>query len=517
MVLLQIFTVIIVIYNVNAANILAVFPTPSYSHHIVYRVYVNALAADKCHDVTVIKPQLLKYVTPPQLSSYCGSIVEIDADMSTQQFKKLVSKSAAFRKRGVVSDTDTVTAANYRGLIEMFKDQFDNVNVRNLIGNRSQTFDLVVVEAFADYALVFGHLYAPAPVIQIAPGYGLAENFDTVGAVARHPVHHPNIWRSNFELSHANIMTEVRLYKEFKTLAGYMNTMLKSQFGPATPTIQELRNNVQLLLLNLHPVFDNNRPVPPSVQYLGGGMHLINCPVPKLNNAIEMYMNSAKNGVIYVSFGSSIDTKTFADEFLHMLIDTFKALHDYIILWKIDEAAVKNVTLPANVMTQNWFNQRGVLNHGNVVAFITQGGLQSSDEAVQAGVPMVCLPMMGDQFYHAHKLAQFGVACTLDTVRVTTAELLAAVRKVVSLNVSHYRENIKKLHDIIERDKAAFPPLDKALKFTERLIHYRHDIGRRQLYTLKTTAANLPYSNYYMYKTVFSIVMNHIYNNNNNN
>nr|WRK23954.1 ecdysteroid UDP-glucosyltransferase [Bombyx mori nucleopolyhedrovirus] len=488
---------------VNAANILAVFPTPAYSHHIVYKVYIEALA-EKCHNVTVVKPKLFAYST----KTYCGNITEINSDMSVKQYKKLVTNSAMFRKRGVVSDTDTVTAANYLGLIEMFKDQFDNINVRNLIAN-NQTFDLVVVEAFADYALVFGHLYDPAPVIQIAPGYGLAENFDTVGAVARHPVHHPNIWRNNFDDTKENVMTEMRLYKEFKILANMSNVLLKQQFGPDTPTIEELRNKVQLLLLNLHPIFDNNRPVSPSVQYLGGGIHLVkSAPLTKLSPAIDAQMNKSKSGVIYVSFGSSVDTKSFANEFFYTLINTFKALDNYTILWKIDDEVVKNITLPANVITQNWFNQRAVLRHKKMAAFITQGGLQSSDEALEAGIPMVCLPMMGDQFYHAHKLQQLGVARALDTVTVSSDQLLMAINDVL-FNATTYKKHMAELYALINNDKATFPPLDKAIKFTERVIRYRHDISRR-LYSLKTTAANVPYSNYYMYKSVFSIVMNHI-------
>nr|AFS52012.1 DekiORF135 [Dendrolimus kikuchii nucleopolyhedrovirus] len=486
----------------SAADVLAVFPTPAYSHHIVYRVYIEALA-DRCHNVTIVKPKLLNY----QTKLHCGAITEINADMSTEQYKKLVSESTMFRKRGVVSDEETVTATNYMGLIEMFKDQFNNEHVQDLIAS-NRTFDLVIVEAFAEYALVFGHLYRPAPVIQIAPGYGLAENFDTVGAVARHPVHYPNIWRSNFDdgNNNANVMTELRLYREFKTLARVTDVLLKQQFGPDTPAVAQLRNLVKLLLLNLHPIFDNNRPVPPSVQYLGGGLHLVDTtPTLQLDTDLDAIMNSSKKGVIYVSFGSSIDTNAFAEEFRGMLVDTFAALNEeFTILWKIDEAAVNDTTLPANVVTRNWFNQRAVLKHPKTVAFITQAGLQSSDEAIDAQVPMVCLPMMGDQFHHAHKLHQFGVAHSLDTTAVTHEQLLLATQSVVS--DASYRKNIKKLRATIKHDKALISPIEKAIKLTERVLRYRK--GREPFLTLNPTAANSPYADYYMYRTIVSIVTN---------
>jgi glucuronosyltransferase len=455
-----------------------------------------------CHDITVIKPTFLNYESNHFV---CGEIREINADISSQQYKQLIAKSAIFRKRGAVADTESVTFANYLGLIEMFRDQFNNINVRNLI-NSNQTFDVVIVEAFSDYALVFGHLYSPAPVIQIAPGYGLAENFETAGAVSRHPVHYPNIWRSNFKNSQENIITEIRLYNEFKALTSASNLMLKKQFGPDTPTLQELRNNVELLLLNLHRTFDNNRPVPPSVQYLGGGIHLTNSSISKLNDAMDHYMNSSEKGVIYVSFGASVDTNSFLSEFKNMLINVFRSLHEYTIFWKMDPKSLKNTTVPRNVFVQNWFNQRAVLNHEKTVAFITQGGIQSTDEAIEAQVPMVCLPMMGDQFYHSHKLAEFGVAISLDTSTVTATELIMSLRDV--LNNLSYKENVKTLNRLITKDKILFPPLDVAIKFTERVIQYAPE-KQRKMCSLKTTAANIPYSEYFMYETVFSIVMNH--------
>ncbi|UZE89803.1 EGT [Parapoynx stagnalis nucleopolyhedrovirus] len=500
MYLLQLSLVMYALCSVYSANILAVFPTPAHSHHVVYKIYIQALAKQQHHNITVIKPNILNYMDAKRVLP----IREINADMSAQQFKKLVTKSAIFRKRGAVSDASTVTYANYLGLIEMFSDQFNNTSVRNLI-NSNETFDLIIVEAFAEYSLVFGHFYSPAPVIQIAPGYGLTENFETAGAVARHPIHYPNIWRSDFQHTTENIAIEMRLYNEFRQLTSTSNVMLKKQFGPNTPTIQQLRNNVQLLLLNLHPVFDNNRPVPPSVQYLGGGLHLTNSHINKLNTALDHYMNSAKKGVIYVSFGATFDTNTLATEFKIMLINLFARLDEYTIFWKIDEKSIKNFNVSNNVYVQSWFNQRAILNHKKTVAFLTQGGLQSTDEAIEAQIPMLCLPMMGDQFYHSQKLAQFKVARVLDTSTVTASELLINMQIVI--NDSSYKENIKKLYQFLQKDKISFPPIDKALHFTEKVLQY----GRYRLGSLKTTAANGPHAEYFMYETMFSTLMNHFF------
>lgn len=61
-------------------------------------------------------------------------------------------------------------------------------------------------------------------------------------------------------------------------------------------------------------------------------------------------MNKLKSGMIYVSFGLSIDIKLFVNEFFYMLINMFKMLDNYIILWKIDDEVVKNIMLFVNVI-----------------------------------------------------------------------------------------------------------------------------------------------------------------------
>lgn len=50
--------------------------------------------------------------------------------------------------------------------------------------------------------------------------------------------------------------------------------------------------------------------------------------------------------------------------------------------------------------------------HANVKLFITQGGLQSMEEAIYNGVPCIGLPVIGDQFHNVIKMEGrgFGIA-----------------------------------------------------------------------------------------------------------
>lgn len=50
-----------------------------------------------------------------------------------------------------------------------------------------------------------------------------------------------------------------------------------------------------------------------------------------------------------------------------------------------------------------------MLAHKKVKLFITQGGQQSLEEAVDRQVPMLVLPVYGDQFANAQRMEKLGI------------------------------------------------------------------------------------------------------------
>ncbi|AHH82713.1 EGT [Buzura suppressaria nucleopolyhedrovirus] len=480
----------------HGAKILAVMPTPSYSHQSVFKVYIESLA-ERGHTIVIIKPTTRVFYD----DRFSDNITEIDATMSEFYFSELFTNASVFRKRGIVADSKTVTSANYLGLVHMISNQFKLPAVKQLIEHRHRLqFDVLITEAFIDYPLVFSYLFGDLPIIQISSGHGVAENFETMGAVSRHPLYYPNMWRDRFTNLNVwetinEIYMEMRLQNEFSLLAEEQNKLLAHQFGIGVPTVQKLRDRVQLLLVNTHAVFDNNRPVPPSVQYMGG-LHLHKKTIKPMSNYVQNFLDNSTRGVVYVSFGSSITSKNMAPEFLSMIIETFK-LVPYDIAWKFDIVPEVN-NLPENVLIQDWYDQYSVLHHVNVKVFVTQGGVQSTDEAIDALVPLVGVPMMGDQFFHTNKYAELSIGCAVDTLTVNSLQLMRAI--VDAATSAKYRNGLRHLRQIINHQPMT--PLHKAIWYTEHVI--RH--GKNDNTWLKTKAANVGYSDYFMMYILFPLV-----------
>lgn len=55
----------------------------------------------------------------------------------------------------------------------------------------------------------------------------------------------------------------------------------------------------------------------------------------------------------------------------------------------------------SNVMLVKWAPQNDVLGHSATAAFVTQAGINSIQEAAYHAVPVVCVPLVGDQLGNA--------------------------------------------------------------------------------------------------------------------
>ncbi|XP_028167287.1 UDP-glucuronosyltransferase 2B4-like [Ostrinia furnacalis] len=180
-----------------------------------------------------------------------------------------------------------------------------------------------------------------------------------------------------------------------------------------------------MMFLNVHPMWDSNRPVPPNVVHLGG-MH--QKPAKDLPKHLQTFLDSSKNGVIYVSFGSIIDPTQFPQERIKILVNVFSKL-PYDILWKWNHGDVPGRT--KNIRISKWLPQSDLLRHPKIKLFVTQCGLQSTDEAITAGVPLVGMPMFGDQKYNAAQYLHHGIGVIVDIETVTEEKLSNAITMIL--------------------------------------------------------------------------------------
>ncbi|XP_021199116.3 UDP-glycosyltransferase UGT5 [Helicoverpa armigera] len=454
----------------DAAKILAVFPAPSISHQVVFRPLTQELAR-RGHEVTVITPDpaFPKGEAPANLT-------EIDVHFSYESLKE-------FHKATSSGDGDIVN--QFKLVLELlnkvFEDQMKFGEVQRIL--KEGKFDLLLVEAMARPALALAHVFK-VPVIQISSAGPM--NFNVVNfGTAWHPLLYPLYFSQRiYNLTTYEKITELwNFYKQdglLKSLEDYENTMNQRLFGRDVPTVAELTNNVEMLFLNVHPLWEDNRPVPPSVIYMGG---LHQKPEKDLPKDLKTYLDSSKNGVIYISFGTNVKPSLLPPEKVQILVKVFSEL-PYDVLWKWDKDELPGRS--SNIKISKWLPQSDLLRHPKIKMFITQGGLQSTDEAITAGVPLIGVPMLGDQWYNVEKYVHHEIGIKIDLKSLTEKDFKEAINKII--NDKRYRQNIQKLGSLM-RDQP-MTPLERAVWWTEHVL--RHGGARH----LRSPAANMSWTQF---------------------
>ena len=100
-----------------------------------------------------------------------------------------------------------------------------------------------------------------------------------------------------------------------------------------------------------------------------------------------------------------------------------------------DEIKKNQLVLPPNVLLVKRAPQLDVLKRASL--FITHSGQGSTNEAVHYGVPMICLPIFGDQPSVAYRVAdELGLGVRLDFDKFTSDQLAESICEI--LNDSSY-------------------------------------------------------------------------------
>ncbi|XP_063629596.1 UDP-glucosyltransferase 2-like [Cydia splendana] len=472
--LLPLVFALVIVSLCDGARILAVFPTPSISHQVVFRPLTHELAR-RGHDVTVITtdPAFPKGQAPPNLT-------EIDVhDISYEVWGKLIANNRNGHKSYVREQVKGLNDACFA----VFEKQTAVDEVQDIIQNKNNSYDLLLVEAWTRYALGFSHV-VKAPVIAVSSLGAVVDNYDIMGAPI-HPLLYPHaIATSAYNLSLWEKVTEYYNYfsimNDFRNSEKYQNDVLKEIFGEDTPPLSELKNNVGMMFINMHPLWEGNIPVPPSVIHIGG---IHQKPEKDLPQDLKQYLDSSKHGVIYISFGTNVDTSALPREKVQSIINALSQL-PYDVLWKWNQDELPGRT--KNIRISKWFPQSDLLRHPKVRLFITQGGLQSTDETITGGVPVIGIPMLADQFHTVEKYEIHKIGKRIYLEDLSEDTLRSAVKDVIE--DKRYRDNVIRLRALMNDQPTS--SLERAIWWTEHVL--RH--GTKHL---RAPAANMHWFEYY--------------------
>ncbi|EGW12011.1 UDP-glucuronosyltransferase 2B31 [Cricetulus griseus] len=134
------------------------------------------------------------------------------------------------------------------------------------------------------------------------------------------------------------------------------------------------------------------------------------------------------------------------------------------VLWRFE--GKKPDTLGSNTRLYKWIPQNDLLGHPKTRVFITHGGTNGLYEAIFHGIPMIGIPLFGDQFDNVVHMKIKGAGVRLDFLTMSSTDLFNAV-KTVTTDPS-YKENAMRLSRI-HHDQPV-KPLDRAVFWVEYVM-----------------------------------------------
>nr|QVG59860.1 UDP-glucuronosyltransferase [Nilaparvata lugens] len=444
----------------DGANILCIFPVPSYSHQQPLLAVSRELAA-RGHNLIVINTNPTK--TP--LKNHR----DIDLGFLYNEFEELRKRGLSLQSR--ISPYKIVH--DYKLFMEFITPKaLEAPQVQQLIKEINGTkFDLIFYESIMlSSFLGFSELVGNPPIVGMLtinpfvisdPLVGNPEIPSYIPSVLL-----PNEHRMTFVERVNNFLINAYYhYVKIRYMDPLQEIYIKRYFGNVKHTAYEMERNISLMLISSDLASSYPKPIHPNTIYVGP-TH-IEKNFPPLPQDIQKWMDDSEDGVIYFSLGSNMKGTSVPAEKRNAFIRAFSMFPRVRVLWKW-ESDEKLPGQPDNVLVKKWLPQQAILAHPKTRIFISQVGLQSMQEATHYGVPILGVPLFADQDFNARKLMQAGAGRAVDFHYVAFENIYENLKEL--LTNSSYAENMRILSRIT-KDKP-MPAVETAVWWIEYVLRH---------------------------------------------
>nr|XP_002763592.3 UDP-glucuronosyltransferase 2A3 [Callithrix jacchus] len=227
-------------------------------------------------------------------------------------------------------------------------------------------------------------------------------------------------------------------------------------------TLCETVGKADIWLIRTNWDFEFPQPYQPNFEFVGG----LHCkpakPLPK--EMEEFVQSSGEDGIVVFSLGSLL--QNVPEETANVIASALAQIPQKV-LWRYKGKTPS--TLGTNTQLYDWIPQNDLLGHPKTKAFVTHGGINGIYEAIYHGVPMVGIPIFGDQPDNIAHMKAKGAAVEINFKTMTSEDLLRALRTVI--NDSFYKENAMRLSRI--HHEQPVKPLDRAVFWIEFVMRHK--------------------------------------------
>uniref|UniRef100_A0AC35U716 UDP-glucuronosyltransferase n=1 Tax=Rhabditophanes sp. KR3021 TaxID=114890 RepID=A0AC35U716_9BILA len=198
--------------------------------------------------------------------------------------------------------------------------------------------------------------------------------------------------------------------------------------------------------LNTDPLVNYAIPTSSKILQIGGfGIAKSNAVDEEYNKILSL----RKQNVI-VSFGSIAKSSFMTKTMKTNLFNMFRTFSNVTFIWKYDGDFNDKPQDIENVIMTKWLPQVDILNDSRCSAFLTHAGMNSIIEGAKYGVPLLTIPLYGDQPRNAQYVAYSGIGKFLDKKEFNNngQKLITSIGSL--LDNPKYKKNMKLVAKMIK-------------------------------------------------------------------
>ncbi|KAE9552641.1 hypothetical protein FO519_004154 [Halicephalobus sp. NKZ332] len=428
--------------------------TNSKSHMIASGRLADTLAGGG-HNVTVLVLEHSLSATEFKFTSQPMIIIGRVNKTNTELFdnRKKISVDTAFKgtsimntfqattrwSESLITSCETALLENQRELNMLKKEKFDAILVGQLFPCGSALSHILGIKVhflinsctFMDHVAPF--MGFPLPLGYVPTGGDLGV-LDTMSFTER-------------------IANEVESWM----LTGYLDSfhgtteLFRKHYGQDFPDVTKIIRQSPLVFTMIDELIDFPRPVFNKNINVGGlGMSTSS---KALSEPFKTEIKKGKNGTVFFSLGSNVDTTFISYSIKKNFLDAFSEFPDYHFIVKLDKGDSEGLEYARkirNVYVTHWAPQNELLQESELKLFITHGGYNSILEVGYAGKPCLLIPVMFDQHRNGKVVERNGWGRILNrkSLLTTKDELVKDLKEMLT--------NEKWIHEGCNKSEEAF-------------------------------------------------------------
>ncbi|XP_024908906.1 UDP-glucuronosyltransferase 3A1 isoform X2 [Cynoglossus semilaevis] len=236
---------------------------------------------------------------------------------------------------------------------------------------------------------------------------------------------HMNLWGRVKNLFYATLapVGQELVWSRFRAVAER-----HLELGSPPGGLEELHQGAELWAFNTDFSLEFPQPLMPYTVLVGG---LLNKAAQSLGQDLELWISSfGEAGFIVVTLGSMVSSVS-VHPLLVELVAGFSRVPQGVV-WRYDSQRwPPDLDKPLNVKLVDWLPLNDLLGHKKARLFITHGGQNSLLQAVYHGVPVLGIPLFGDQFDNVVRAETKGFGLSISLTDITRQLLHATIRKLL--------------------------------------------------------------------------------------